>query len=181
MSRVHRGIPERTDARPPNPLIEIPSRINVRRMHIRRCDVEKYGPTKGCPGCQKVTRELCIHASWLHISMGAVNAWGDSWCKIPSGRTGSSEQMTRHEEHSQNTWKNAMKEIIRSQDIVATHMNRVIALSRIIIIIVMQWCGLMPCPPKLCLPQVQWFLCFILTLCGLAFCGFLRCSFVETS
>ena len=35
---------ERVDARPPDPPIEIPPRINVRRMYIRRVDVEKYGP-----------------------------------------------------------------------------------------------------------------------------------------
>ena len=40
------GIPERVDARPPDPPIEIPPRINVRRMYIRRMDVEKCGPTK---------------------------------------------------------------------------------------------------------------------------------------
>ena len=38
------GIPERVDARPPDPPIEIPPRINVRRMYIRRVDVEKCGP-----------------------------------------------------------------------------------------------------------------------------------------
>ena len=50
------GIPERVDARPPDPPIEIPPLINVRRMYISRVDVEECGPTKGCPGCQKVTR-----------------------------------------------------------------------------------------------------------------------------
>ena len=40
------GFPERADARPPDPPIEIPTRINVRRMYIRRMDVEKCGPTK---------------------------------------------------------------------------------------------------------------------------------------
>ena len=61
------GIPERVDARPPDRAIEIPPRINVRRMYIRRMDVEKYGPTKGCPGCQKVTRRTvppCIVATY---------------------------------------------------------------------------------------------------------------------
>ena len=28
----------------------------MRRMCIRRVDVEKHGPTKGCPGLQKATR-----------------------------------------------------------------------------------------------------------------------------
>ena len=41
------GIPERADARPPDPPIDIPLRMNVRRMYIRRMDVEKYGPTTG--------------------------------------------------------------------------------------------------------------------------------------
>ena len=50
------GIPERADARPPDPPIDTPPRMNVRRMYIRRMDVEKYGPTKGFPHCQKVTR-----------------------------------------------------------------------------------------------------------------------------
>ena len=44
------GIPEGVDARPPDPPIEIPPRISVRRMYIRRVDVEKYGPTQGCAG-----------------------------------------------------------------------------------------------------------------------------------
>ena len=38
------GIRERVDARPSDLPIEIPPRINVRRMYIRRVDVEKYGP-----------------------------------------------------------------------------------------------------------------------------------------
>ena len=41
------GIPERADALPPDPPNDIPLRMNVRRMYIRRMDVEKYGPTKG--------------------------------------------------------------------------------------------------------------------------------------
>ena len=49
------GILERVDARPPDPSIEIPSRINVRRMCIRKMDVDKNGLTKGCPSCHKVT------------------------------------------------------------------------------------------------------------------------------
>ena len=60
------GIPDRAGARPPDPPIEIPSRINVRRMYIRRVDVEKYGPTIGCPGCHKVSRGTvpsCIAAT----------------------------------------------------------------------------------------------------------------------
>ena len=60
------GIPERVDARPPDPPIEIPSRINMRRVYIGRVDVEKYGPEKGCPGCQRVTRRSvpsCIVAT----------------------------------------------------------------------------------------------------------------------
>ena len=60
------GIPERVDARPPDPPLEIPSRISVRRMYIRKTDVEKYSPTEGCPGCQQVARGLCPHAVWLH-------------------------------------------------------------------------------------------------------------------
>ena len=35
------GNPERADPRPPNPPIDIPSRINVRRMYIGTEDVEK--------------------------------------------------------------------------------------------------------------------------------------------
>ena len=31
---------------------------------------------------------------------------------------------------------------------------------------------LKPCSPKLCPPQLQWFLCFPPTLCGLVRCGF---------
>ena len=33
----------------PDPVIEIPHRVNVRKMKIRRVDVDMYGPTKGCP------------------------------------------------------------------------------------------------------------------------------------
>ena len=50
------GITERVDARPPDPPIELPPRINVGSMYIRRVNVEKCGPAKWCPGCQKVTR-----------------------------------------------------------------------------------------------------------------------------
>ena len=35
-------------------------------MHFRRMAVEKHSPDKGCPGCQKVMRELCHHALRLH-------------------------------------------------------------------------------------------------------------------
>ena len=38
----------------------------MRRMYIHMMDVEKYGPTKGCPSCKKVTRETvpsCIVAT----------------------------------------------------------------------------------------------------------------------
>ena len=41
-------------------------RNNERRMCTRGVDVEKYSPTKGCAGCQKVTRRtvpLCTVAS----------------------------------------------------------------------------------------------------------------------
>ena len=44
------GFREGVDARPPDPPIEIPPRINVRRKYVRRVDVEKYGPTQGCAG-----------------------------------------------------------------------------------------------------------------------------------
>ena len=74
------GITERVDARPPHSPIEIPFRINVSRV-----DVEKFGPTKRCPGCQKVTRGTV--PSQPH-SDGAVSAWRGSRCKIPSGQTG---------------------------------------------------------------------------------------------
>ena len=60
------GIPERADARSPDPPIEIPSRINVRDVYSRRVDVQKDGPTKGCPSCQEVMRELCHHAFRPH-------------------------------------------------------------------------------------------------------------------
>ena len=60
------GILERVDPRPPDPPIEIPPRVNVRGMYIRRMDVEKYAPTKACAGCQKVPRRIapsCIVAT----------------------------------------------------------------------------------------------------------------------
>ena len=38
------GTPERVDAPSPDPSIELPSPINVRRKYSRSLDVEKYGP-----------------------------------------------------------------------------------------------------------------------------------------
>ena len=43
--------------------VDLPPRMRTRRMYIRRMEVEKYGPTRGCPGCQKVMSgavPLCI-------------------------------------------------------------------------------------------------------------------------
>ena len=52
------GIPEGVDARPPDPPIEIPPRINVRRM-----DVEK-ARRKGVQDVRKSRGELCPRALW---------------------------------------------------------------------------------------------------------------------
>ena len=49
-----RVIPERTDSLPLDPPVDLPPRLRTRRMYIRRMEVEKYGPTRGCPGCEKV-------------------------------------------------------------------------------------------------------------------------------
>ena len=53
------GIPERADAHPPDPTVEIPPRNNERRMCTRRVDAEKYSPTKGCADCQKSHLDNC--------------------------------------------------------------------------------------------------------------------------
>ena len=53
-------VSHRVDGRPPDPPIEVPPRFNVRIMYTRRLDVQKFGPAKGCPGCQKVTRRTDI-------------------------------------------------------------------------------------------------------------------------
>ena len=47
-------IPERTDSLLLDPPVDLPPRMRTRRLFIRRMEVEKYGPTRGCPGCQKV-------------------------------------------------------------------------------------------------------------------------------
>ena len=31
-----------------------PPEDNVRKMRVRKIDIEKYGPTQGCPGCRKL-------------------------------------------------------------------------------------------------------------------------------
>ena len=54
------NVQERTYARPPDPSFAQPRRINVRRMTIRRKGVENHGPTRGCPGYQKVSVLSCI-------------------------------------------------------------------------------------------------------------------------
>ena len=79
------GILERADARPPHPPVEIPCRFNVRRMYIRSVHVQKFGPTKGCPGCQKVVRgtvSLCIaatHNDECRERMERLNDAGSRW------------------------------------------------------------------------------------------------------
>ena len=47
-------IPQRTDSLLPDPPMDLPPRMRTRRTYIRRVEVGKYGPTRGCPGCQKV-------------------------------------------------------------------------------------------------------------------------------
>ena len=47
-------IPEGTDSLLLDPPVNLPPRMRTRGMYIRRMVVEKYGPTTGCPGCQKV-------------------------------------------------------------------------------------------------------------------------------
>ena len=64
------GTSERVDARPPDPPIEIPPRINVRRMCVRRVDVEKYGPTKGCPDCQMPSCIVATHSDACRARRG---------------------------------------------------------------------------------------------------------------
>ena len=41
---------------------------DVRMLHIRRIDVEKYGPTRGGPVCPKVTKGVYPLALWSHTS-----------------------------------------------------------------------------------------------------------------
>ena len=58
--------PERTVSLPRDPPVDLPPRMRTRRTYIRRMEVEKYGPTRGCPGCQKVTSDAvpsCIVAT----------------------------------------------------------------------------------------------------------------------
>ena len=91
------GIPERVE---PDPPIEIPPRINVRRMYIRRMDVEKCCPTKGCPGCQKVMRGTvpsCIVATHRLMMQDPVGA-----DRVVRTKTRHDEAFTRHvEEHKE--------------------------------------------------------------------------------
>ena len=89
-------------------------------------DVEKYGPTKGCPGYRKVMRKSvpsCIVAT--HTVMGTVNALRDSRRKTPSERTQKTEHKRVTMRQSQNTWKSTLEER-RSQDTVTTHKRRLI-------------------------------------------------------
>ena len=53
-------------ARPPDPPVERPPRTNVRRVYIRRVDVENYGLGLRCLGCPTVPRRsvpTCIVAT----------------------------------------------------------------------------------------------------------------------
>ena len=65
---IHGGIiQERTDARPPDPEMEMQTLMTVKRMYMRSADVERYDPTRGCPWCDrviagKVLVVLCGHA-----------------------------------------------------------------------------------------------------------------------
>ena len=45
---------EKGDPLPLDPAVDLPPRMRTRRMYIRRMEVEKCGPTRGCSGCQKV-------------------------------------------------------------------------------------------------------------------------------
>ena len=45
---------------------ELPPRIGVRRMHTHKVLVEKYGPTRRCPVCQRSRRKVDLLASWPH-------------------------------------------------------------------------------------------------------------------
>ena len=113
------GIPERVD-----PPIEIPPRINVRRMYIGRMDVEKYGPTKGCPGCQKVTRGTvpsCIVATHSDACRERMEK------HARSRRSGPSSQKTHVTmRYLRDSWKNTMKERRRSQDAVPMLKRRAV-------------------------------------------------------
>ena len=47
-------IPEGTSENWPHLFVELPPTMQARRVYIRRAEVETYGPTRGCPGFQKV-------------------------------------------------------------------------------------------------------------------------------
>ena len=49
-------VPSHRDARAPDPPIQFPPHLRVTRMYTCNVDVEKYGHTKGCPGCRKLMR-----------------------------------------------------------------------------------------------------------------------------
>ena len=52
--------------RPPDPPVERPPRTNVRRVYIRRVDVENYGLTKGMSGLSNSPEEKCAHVHRGH-------------------------------------------------------------------------------------------------------------------
>ena len=104
------GIPERVDARPPDPPIEIPPRVNVRRMYIRKVDDEKYGPTKGCPGCQKVRRGT-VPSRIVATQSDVVNMMQDpvGADRVVRTTTRQDEAFARHvEEHDEREEKISM-------------------------------------------------------------------------
>ena len=60
-------IPKRLDESYPALLVELPPRMRTRRMYPGRTEVQKYGPTRGCPGWQKVVNGAipsCIAATY---------------------------------------------------------------------------------------------------------------------
>ena len=104
--------PQRVNARPPDQPIEIPPRINVRRMYIRRMDVECTMRRKGVQAVTKLRGELCRDMERLMMPVG-----GEREVKA---KTRCDEAFERHEEEHERKKKIAR----RSTDAQETTCNQ---------------------------------------------------------
>ena len=72
-------IPERTDERASDPLVELPPRVRARRMHAHIAEVERYGPTRGSPVRRGSADQSVVHrGNTQRRTLGMKGETGDA-------------------------------------------------------------------------------------------------------